>query len=164
MLKKLTLRYSNIKNKHIDNKAHVLFTFLCICLWIVVSNTYRVVLFWFACLRLVSCVPNIVSFSGLSILDCLFVFPNVYFRSSVSLYVLLLSFIYTYLPHAILSIGFSIHFHDISVWWTALCGEQTWCCNCSRVCRLCVKFSERPTKYYYRDLFVFTAALLSTYH
>ena len=72
--------------------------------------------FGFFCHGLVSCVPNIVSFSGLSILDCLFVFPNVYFRSSVSLYVLLLSFIYTYLPHAVLSIGFSIYFHDISVW------------------------------------------------
>jgi hypothetical protein len=65
--------------------------------------------FVFFCHGLVSCVPNIVSFSGLSILDCLFVFPNVYFRSSISLYVLLLSFIYTYLPPCSLK-------HDISVW------------------------------------------------
>jgi hypothetical protein len=116
------------------------------------------------CCDVLFCLSSscVFCFSGLSILDCLFVFPNVYFRSSVSFYVLLLSFIYTYLPHAVLSIGFSIHFHDISVWWTALCGEQTWCCNCSRVCRLCVQFPERATKYYYMDAFIFTTALLRT--
>ena len=41
--------------------AHV-FSFLC----------YR---YFFVCLRLVLCVPNVVSFSGLYILDCPFGFP-----------------------------------------------------------------------------------------
>jgi len=34
--------------------------------------TYCVVFFFIVCLRLVSCVPNVVSFSGLSIFDCPF--------------------------------------------------------------------------------------------
>jgi len=33
--------------------------------------------FCFVCLRLVFCVPNVESFSGLAILDCLSVFSNV---------------------------------------------------------------------------------------
>jgi len=46
-------------------------------LYMVVSNTYCVV--WgFFCLRLVSCVSNVASFSGLSIFDCPFGFSNVY--------------------------------------------------------------------------------------
>jgi len=42
--------------------------------------------FYFVCLRPVSCVPNVASFSGLSILDCLapLVFFNVYFLISSS--------------------------------------------------------------------------------
>ena len=40
---------------------------LCVCLRIVVSNTYCLVfLFWFSS----SCVPYVVSFSGLSFFDC----------------------------------------------------------------------------------------------
>ena len=42
-----------------------LFSFLC-CV------------FCFVCLHPVSCVPNVASFSGLSILDCLIGFSNVY--------------------------------------------------------------------------------------
>jgi len=38
--------------------------------------------FCFVCLRLVSCAPNVASFSGLSILDCLFVF----FSNAYSIY------------------------------------------------------------------------------
>jgi len=34
--------------------------------------------FCFVCLRLVFCVPNVASFSGLSILDCRSVFFNLY--------------------------------------------------------------------------------------
>jgi len=37
---------------------------ICVCLHIVVSNTY--------CVVFLSCVPNVASFSGLSILDCPF--------------------------------------------------------------------------------------------
>jgi hypothetical protein len=63
----------------------------CVCLCIMVSNTYCVVFcfvclrlvvypmlsvsldcFCFVCLRLVSCVPYVVSFSGLYIVDCPF--------------------------------------------------------------------------------------------
>ena len=35
-----------------------------------------VVFFWFVCLRPVSCVPNVTSVSGFSILDCSFGFPQ----------------------------------------------------------------------------------------
>jgi hypothetical protein len=45
-----------------------------VCLRIMVSDTSCVVLFCFVCLRLVSCVPNVASFSRLSILDCPFGF------------------------------------------------------------------------------------------
>ena len=44
---------------------------ICVCLNIVVSNTYCVVL-CFVLVCLVSCVPYVASFSTLSILDCLF--------------------------------------------------------------------------------------------
>ena len=49
---------------------------ICVCLCVVVSNTCCVVFFCngFVCLYLVSCVPNVASFSGLSILDCPFSF------------------------------------------------------------------------------------------
>jgi hypothetical protein len=74
---------------------------ICVCLRIVVSNTYCVVYFCFVCLRPVypmlpvsldcqffiapsvfsniyyrpvSCVPSVASFSGLSIFDCPFGF------------------------------------------------------------------------------------------
>ena len=47
--------------------AHVFIYVICVCLRIVVSNTYYVVVFF--CLRLVSYVPNVASFSGLAILD-----------------------------------------------------------------------------------------------
>jgi hypothetical protein len=43
---------------------------ICVCLRILVSNTYCVVFFILFVLRLVSCVPNVASFSKLSILDC----------------------------------------------------------------------------------------------
>jgi len=48
-------------------------------LYMVVSNTYCVVWVFF-CLRLVSCVPNVASFSGLSILHSSlpFCFSNIY--------------------------------------------------------------------------------------
>ena len=39
---------------------------------------FYVVFFCFVSIRPVSCVPNVASFSGLSILDCLFGFSNVY--------------------------------------------------------------------------------------
>jgi hypothetical protein len=50
-------------------RSHFLYTLFCVCLRIVVSNTYCVVFFLFLSffLRLVSCVLNIVSFSGSSI-------------------------------------------------------------------------------------------------
>jgi hypothetical protein len=47
--------------------AHVLFTFFCGCLCIVVSNTYCAV--FLLCLSS-SYVPHVASFSGLSIFDC----------------------------------------------------------------------------------------------
>jgi len=48
---------------------------ICVCLRVVVSNTYCVFFCCcFVCLRLVFCVPNVASFSGLSILDCFFGF------------------------------------------------------------------------------------------
>jgi hypothetical protein len=52
-----------------------LMSYLCylICFGIVVSNTYCAV-FCFICLRHGFCVPNVVSFSGLAILDCPFGF------------------------------------------------------------------------------------------
>jgi len=63
-----------------------------LCLRIVVSNTYCVVcVFYFYfffclfCLHLPSCIRNVVSFSELSIHDCLFVFPNVYFILSLTI-------------------------------------------------------------------------------
>jgi hypothetical protein len=40
--------------------------YLCLCLCILMSKAYCVV---FVFLRLVSCVPNVASFSGLFILD-----------------------------------------------------------------------------------------------
>jgi hypothetical protein len=44
---------------------------ICVCLHIVVSNTYCIVfLFCFAS----CCVPYVASFSGLSIFDCPFVY------------------------------------------------------------------------------------------
>ena len=48
---------------------------ICVCLRILVSNTYCVVFFYFVCLRLVSCVPNVASFSRLSIV---LIVPSVY--------------------------------------------------------------------------------------
>jgi hypothetical protein len=49
----------------------------CVCLRIMMSKTSCVV-----CIRVVSCVPNVASFSGLSsILDCLFSFSNVYWKT-----------------------------------------------------------------------------------
>ena len=53
----------------VGRMSRVLFTLFCVCLRIVVSNTYRDCVF--VCLRLVSCVPNVANFSGYSILDCL---------------------------------------------------------------------------------------------
>ena len=67
----------------------------CLCFHLVVSNTYRVVFLFFLSTSCVwwcpthivlvyyslfslSCVPNVASFSGLSILDCRFGFFNVY--------------------------------------------------------------------------------------
>ena len=47
---------------------------ICVCLPIVVYNTYYFVFFGIVCLPLVSCVPNIAIFSGLSILNCPFGF------------------------------------------------------------------------------------------
>ena len=48
-------------------------------LCIVVSNTYfKCFFFCFVCLHLVSCVPDVDSFFGLSILDCTFGFSKVY--------------------------------------------------------------------------------------
>jgi hypothetical protein len=50
-----------------------LFTlFVIICVWW--CQTHIVLCFLFYCLRLVFCVPNFASFSGLSILDCTFGF------------------------------------------------------------------------------------------
>ena len=48
---------------------------ICVCLRILVSNTYCVVFFYFVCLRLVSCVLNVASFSRLSIV---LIVPSVY--------------------------------------------------------------------------------------
>jgi hypothetical protein len=48
---------------------------ICVCLRILVSNTYCVVFFYFVCLRLVSCVPNVASFSRLFIV---LIVPSVY--------------------------------------------------------------------------------------
>ena len=53
-------------------RAHILFIyyyFICVCLHVVVSNTYcAVCLLWFSS----SCVPYVASFSRLSICDCPF--------------------------------------------------------------------------------------------
>jgi hypothetical protein len=51
--------------------------YLCLFAYSAVQHTLRCV-FCFVCLRLVSCVPNLASFSGLPILDCPFGFSNVY--------------------------------------------------------------------------------------
>ena len=48
-----------------------------ICVWVQWYPTHIVLCF--VCLRLVSCVPNVASFLGSSILDCYFGFFNVYF-------------------------------------------------------------------------------------
>ena len=65
--------------------------FFCVCLCIVVSNTYCVAfLFWFS----LFCVTFAASFSGLSIFDCPSVFSEVYFRL-LYLFVFLIS----WLPH-----------------------------------------------------------------
>ena len=58
--------------------TRVLFTLFVFVCAIVVSNTYYVVYFIFFCLRLESCVPNVASFSGLSIVDFVSVFSNSY--------------------------------------------------------------------------------------
>ena len=57
-------------------RTRVLFYVICVCLHIVVSNTYCVVLLF--CLSS-SCVPYIASFSRLFIVDCPSVLSNVYF-------------------------------------------------------------------------------------
>ena len=59
--------------------------FVCLfvfVLCIVVSNTYCVLVFYCFCLRLVSCVPNFIRFSGLSIIDCPFDLSNVYLSNT----------------------------------------------------------------------------------
>jgi hypothetical protein len=48
-------------------EAYVLFTLFCVCLRIVVSNTYYVLFCLSSC-----CVPYVAGFSGLSIFDYLF--------------------------------------------------------------------------------------------
>jgi hypothetical protein len=104
-----------------------LFTFFCVCLHIVGANTYCVVFLfclssscvlctlccqflwivyiwlplWYSLTFIcpVSCVPYVVSFSGLSIFDCPLVFPNVYL--SCVLYTLccqVLGIVYFWLP------------------------------------------------------------------
>ena len=40
--------------------------------------------FWFVCLRLVSCGSNVASFPGLPIFDCLLGFSNIYFPERVA--------------------------------------------------------------------------------
>jgi len=60
--------------QHILRCAFCFVSSSCV-LRIVVSKTYCVVFspfFLLVCLRLVSCVPNVANFSGLSIIDCLF--------------------------------------------------------------------------------------------
>jgi hypothetical protein len=56
-------------------RAYVLFTFSCVCLCIVVPNTYYVV---FSS----SCLPFVVSFSRLSFLIAPSVFSNVYYSTA----------------------------------------------------------------------------------
>jgi hypothetical protein len=58
--------------------------YLCLFAYSGVQHILSCGVFWgvflvFFCLRLVSCVPNVASFSALSILDCPFDFSNVYF-------------------------------------------------------------------------------------
>ena len=62
---------------------HIYWCFRCAfphldTLCMVVSNTYCVVYYTCFCLRLLSGIPNITSFSGLSIRDCPFGFFNIY--------------------------------------------------------------------------------------
>ena len=52
-------------------RAHVLFTLF-------VLSAHIVLYFCFVCLRRVSYVPNVIRFSGFSILDCPLGFSNVY--------------------------------------------------------------------------------------
>ena len=59
------------------------------------SNTYCVVVFCLACLRLVYCVPNVASFSGLSILHCPFSFSNIYLQQYYIEYLFVLDITYS---------------------------------------------------------------------
>ena len=49
--------------------AYVVFTYLCLLAY---SGVQHILCCSFACLRLVSCVSNVASFSGMSFLDCSF--------------------------------------------------------------------------------------------
>ena len=50
---------------------------------LLVSLVFCVVIFCFVCLRPVSCVPNVASLSGLSILDCLIGFSLTFISNSI---------------------------------------------------------------------------------
>ena len=59
----------------------------CVCLHIVVSKTYGVGFqIVFFCLHLVSSVPNVASFTGLSFLIALSISSNIYIHCSVLMY------------------------------------------------------------------------------
>ena len=64
--------------------TYVLFTlFVFVC---VLCCPTHMQCFCFGCLRLVSCVPNVASFTGLSILDFLSVLSNVQLEHSFNMY------------------------------------------------------------------------------
>ena len=70
--------------------SFTLFQFAC-AYW---CPTHVVLCFWFVYLRLVSCVPDVVSFSGLSMLISTSVFWNVY---SIMFWHIVQSWEYTYI-------------------------------------------------------------------
>ena len=62
-------------------------SWFCVCLHIVISKTYGVGFqIVFFCLHLVSSVPNVASFTGLSFLIALSIFSNIYIHCSVLMY------------------------------------------------------------------------------
>jgi len=69
----------------VGKRAHVLFT-LYVFAWIEWCSRHIVLCFCFACFRLVSCVPDVASFSGFAFLDCPSVFSNVYIQKDIYLY------------------------------------------------------------------------------
>ena len=63
------------KQKVLNLREHLGSSRFLVWFWFLICLIFCVV---FVCFRLLSCVPNVSSFSGLSILDCPFIFSGVY--------------------------------------------------------------------------------------